>query len=493
MADANRSDLTSARLPPFGHVVLLLIFWMIAVSHFDKWTSFLWMGDDLIIHHWFQAGAFASTLWQAIGEQPIEKYRPVFSLYLFLSMSAFGNDISLYTLTNAFIHALNSLLFFHIAFLVSKKRLAVALLSALAFCWSRFALVQVGVAMGAGEAISLFFFLLSLLAFLQSMIAPRSAAKWLWLAVIASLLSVYTYERYILVPLLYAAAVWAVRDFRLMGYRTLAAISGSFLAIVLSNILLKTLVLHMAFLVGAGSSHIGIDVHRTVTWLVEGLITIFGFNYGPEYLNAVKITTLPIYYMFVAASLPLGVLLTAAAALSRREGRAAIRQEWRYPVLFVLLAGAVLVPPILTIRLEPRWLLAPFAMLLLCLSWGSTAASRRSLLAAIGPVALACVGSIALDQMLSKYFDQIYFVSATRFAADVKRQFIDGPECKGRSDHHDCRSRPMPRDPGGSMVLPAIRRQGAHGHLRGRCASRGGGQAHARYSGVRIPTRGRFR
>jgi hypothetical protein len=32
--------------------------------------------------------------------------------------------------------------------------------------------------------------------------------------------------------------------------------------------------------------------------------------------------------------------------------------------------------------------------------------------------------------MLSKYFDRIYFVSATRFAADVKRQFIDGPEAK---------------------------------------------------------------
>ena len=155
-------------------------------------------------------------------------------------MSTFGDDISLYMLTNTLVHALNSLLFFYIAFIVSKKQFVPALLAALAFCWSRFALFQLGQVFGALEALALFFFLISLLAILQSMIIPRSASKWLWLAVIASLLCVNTLERYILAPLFYAFAVWAFHHDNLR-YRTCAAISAAFLAVVLAKFLSRRL------------------------------------------------------------------------------------------------------------------------------------------------------------------------------------------------------------------------------------------------------------
>jgi hypothetical protein len=162
------------------------------------------------------------------------------------------------------------------------------------------------------------------------------------------------------------------------------------------------------------------------------MVSIFGFNYGPEYLYAVKITNLPAYYWVVAASLPGAVLLTAATILSHSESRAVLIREWRYPVLFASLAGLLLIPAIVTIRLEQRWLFAPFALLLLCLCWGAGAAAvgRRQIFTLTGLIALACIGSIVLDQMLSKYFNQIYFIGATQFAEDVKRQFIEGQEAK---------------------------------------------------------------
>jgi hypothetical protein len=248
MVDLKRSPTAPNQLPPYTSVVLLLIFWMIAVGHAEKWASFVWMGDDLFFHHAFQIGNFTSTLWQALAVPYVEKYRPVFSLYLLSSMTVFRNDISSYILTNTFFHALNSLIFFYIAFKLSGKQFVIALFAALAFCWSRFSLYQIGQVLGALEALALLFFLLSLLAFLRATTSPQSASKWLWLSVIASLLSVNTHERYILAPLFFAVAVWSFQDFRDMGYRRLATISGSFLVVVVSNILIKTLVIHMPFL-----------------------------------------------------------------------------------------------------------------------------------------------------------------------------------------------------------------------------------------------------
>ena len=76
MIDANHTSLAPRRLPAYTYPALFLIFWMIAVGHFDKWSSFVWMGDDLIFHHSFQIGTFASTPWQVIGEAFLENIGP---------------------------------------------------------------------------------------------------------------------------------------------------------------------------------------------------------------------------------------------------------------------------------------------------------------------------------------------------------------------------------------------------------------------------------
>jgi len=70
----------------------------------------------------------------------------------------------------------------------------------------------------------------------------------------------------------------------------------------------------------------------------------------------------------------------------------------------------LLLPPSLTIRMEQRWELTPFLILLLLVAIG------------IDHLALA---SVFNDFKVSKSFDKIFLVSSERYAASVKKFVID--------------------------------------------------------------------
>jgi hypothetical protein len=101
-------------------------------------------------------------------------------------------------------------------------------------------------------------------------------------------------------------------------------------------------------------------------------------------------------------------------------------ESFRWPILLAILAGLLLGPTLLTIRLEQRWLLMPFAVLMLIPTATLALCSGRVRQVLIFVCVGMCTFGLVLDGMISKSFDKVYLFRASKFAAEIKHSVIDG-------------------------------------------------------------------
>ena len=88
-----------------------------------------------------------------------------------------------------------------------------------------------------------------------------------------------------------------------------------------------------------------------------------------------------------------------------------------------MLAGLLLAPATLTIRLEQRWLVEPFALVVLSASWCVGRIASRPLGGAV--FAALALASIIVDTRLKAAFPDIYMVFGEREAVNIKRATLD--------------------------------------------------------------------
>jgi hypothetical protein len=182
---------------------------------------------------------------------------------------------------------------------------------------------------------------------------------------------------------------------------------------------------------GTGGTHIDFNPLRTIDHAEQAILSVFGFNDGPQYLAGGAWTELPWFAgwilgagFFLAALALLG-LASRSVSSGTEHDPGAWRDDASWAWLLAALAVLLLVPPLTTIRLEQRWLVQSFALLLLLLAW---AAGRARLRVGAGRVTMlvvtVAVASIALDLLLSAYFGRIFFVNSGRVAALVRRDIV---------------------------------------------------------------------
>lgn len=400
---------------------------------FRPWMPSVFFGDDLDNLLAFRAGAFASTWWQALTGVYVDKYRPVFAAVLKLEFTGFGDRIGGYLAVNLLLHALSGTLLFQAARLLAGSRMVAALL-ALAFVASRLALYQVTQVTGVLEGLGTVWFLAMLVSLLRASADPHMAWRWSLVAVAAAFLAVHTHERYIVVLPWLALAFLVLSGLRRLPEWRKAVLVALCAATAAFNVLYKLAVAHGAFLVGTGGTHIAFEPLRIIRHAGEALLSVFGFNTGPSYLVGAAWRSLPwCIGWLLPGILVLGLialLVLAARTTTSSPPDPAYTQhahpEWAW--LLAALAVLVLVPPLATIRLEQRWLLQPFALLLLLLAWAAGRARLRVGGAGIATLVATVAGaSIALDLLLSAHFGQIFFVYSGRVAALVERDIASRP------------------------------------------------------------------
>jgi len=407
-------------------IVVALALAAMTYWRFVRWEPSVFFGDDLYnVLATLKDHTFASEWQQPFTTPFYEKYRPVFELIWLALVRLFQTDLRGFLAFNFGVHLLNAMILFAIAMQISNGNKLVSVGVAVAFAGSRFALYQITQATGPVEAIALTLFLLTIGWVLKAYQYPEDS-RWQWLVVGAFFLCIHTHERYIsLTPVL--AFMLALSRRRSASFFNRYGAAIVCVAIPLFNALVKTSLLHLVFFVGTGATHIDVNVQRIVEQAMQAILSVVGFNYGPEYLVGHSIVFGESSTGDDAARLLATIIVCAAlvattyAVLVGGRSRAPLR--W-YPVFTLAILITSLVPPIVTIRLEQRWLYAPLALFLLLFAWAARLDGSKRIVPTIASLA-ACLSLLTLDILLSQYIPRIYFISSATAASLAKRDIVD--------------------------------------------------------------------
>jgi hypothetical protein len=158
---------------------------------------------------------------------------------------------------------------------------------------------------------------------------------------------------------------------------------------------------------------------------------VLGINDNPDYLGGLVYPLLPGPYKAASVgllALSLLVLGTAFAAVSEVRGCWLTSPGPRRNIMLgVLLILVLILSFSVTIRVEPRWLYAPFLVLLLLFAYSlSLLAQRRSLGAPAVAVLLIFVTlSVVLDRKYAENLEGVYFMGARAQAVQILDQTVD--------------------------------------------------------------------
>ena len=197
-------------------------------------------------------------------------------------------------------------------------------------------------------------------------------------------------------------------------------------AMVASNFLIKAFLYHSTIFQGTGGQPLAINLRSILTLLSEALLSILGVNHGPQYLIGSEWSDFS--FLIRSASIAfftisLGLVLIAFIRRDPNQRVTAI--HWPYALLALILL--LLLPSILTIRMEPRWEVAPFFILLLLISCGAGRLMNTNLgkKSAFIMMAVLSVGSAIIESRVSQSFNSISFVSGGIYADSVKHAIVD--------------------------------------------------------------------
>ena len=414
--------------------IFLLAIWL----RYRNWMFPVLYGDDLTYYVAFLAKSCATAPADILISVCQERFRPVASGTVIALMHLFGSKMLGYQIVNGLILASVGVMTFAIARRLAAGVGITAFLVALAVVVSRFATYHATQMIAPVESLAILSALGSLYAVLRAEASAKHAWRWCWTGIAFAFVAIHTHERFaVLSAWLFGAFLLTPAVRALKPARFIVLLAGCAL-VPIFYIAYKRLALDTVFLVGTGGSYIDFDIPRIAGFARDALLSIAGFNTGPQYLVGTAVTP-GLNAMFLVACVLFGtwLVLVVAAIVCQIRGVPAVSrigrawrlvEQIRWPILLLSLAAFLLFPTLLTIHLEHRWLYAPFTILMLLAAWASAHVAPRRAAAA---VAVLSIASIALDSMAMRGYGGVFMVYSPRFATSVKRDVIDAnPEAR---------------------------------------------------------------
>ena len=350
----------------------LLILSVIAVPviiycYYLKWKTNAVSGDDLYI--------FKDHFSNIADREITNKFRPINSLLINSFFHFFQKNLDYFFYFNIGIQIINAYIFASVLNLFLKSPW-LSVLAALTIGLSHFSFYAVTQLYNGGalEGLAMTFFLLSLLYLLKGILSadpakPRTQKAFL-ISLLFANLSMYTHERYIV---LFPFIIFIVVLFPLsksLSTKQKATICALSVFSPLLNAALKTYIFAMPFFVGTGGTSISISFSSVQKFFADAVYSVLQINSGPEYLAGIDFPSLPgkerkLIYLLLITLFTVLVLFIAksrkAFVLKQEEEK---RKFYIFLSLFILLL-LCLAPAVVTIRLEQRWLVAPFGIFIL--------------------------------------------------------------------------------------------------------------------------------
>lgn len=313
-------------------------------------------------------------MWSCYGEQSFTEYvfpigstrfRPVYWFAAWIQLGIIQNHILWIVPFNIFFAGIIAGGLYLFAKKLSGSHILGFIIGAM-FVVSRFSYYDIAQLLGFMEALALLFLLIIIYRLYVFLTEGSDEISFLIALVFYFLIS-FTHERYmVLLPLFfYVLIVKKSKDVKLY-----AAAAASFIFIQLLRFLT------IGTLSPAGTDKTYIENTFSAKSFIQNafseILYIFGINAGPEHLNGVSWadTDIKIKILVLGAgtSLLLFVLRYLVAQLHNlKQKKSAMEEIWLSLLLFGAIAGCI-VSSAVTIRVEMRWVYAPYMLCLLLLA-----------------------------------------------------------------------------------------------------------------------------
>ena len=296
-------------------------------------------------------------LTDVFGSLISNRVRPVSDLVLYLIFLVAGENVAIwFGFRIAFLSITAVLAYYSVR--NSFKLSLISLLVAGVYLTSRFLQYHVTQVFGIMESVNIILLLLVFISLKKH--SEVMSKKYLIFAGIFFLTLYFSHERFQVVVIACIVYVFMYFDNSISRIKW----SSLFLFPVALGFLLK-LLMGIPQLVGTGSgSSLGFTLVSGLTHSIQGLGQILGVNLGPHYLVGVPFESSPEWLQALSLFvLIIGLILLFSLVVSidrKRPNRA----EYSFAVFQFLLFVSVFMAGMVTIRLEQRWLVAPFLVLI---------------------------------------------------------------------------------------------------------------------------------
>ena len=415
-------------------LLFLVVAPIIIYFYYLKWKTTTIYGDDLSIYqsHETLHGIIANIkFFSSFG-----KFRPVHSTILTILLDLFHKNLDAYYFINVSIQAING---FILALIVNRyiRSVFFSCLLGLVFSLSRFSLFNITQLFNGGilEGLALTFCFASLYFILKAITesGDNNTGKqysFLWSILFANI-SMYTHERYIvLLPFIAFIALF------FPGLKTLATPKKIFLgtlaiASICLNVGIKKIGFNTPFFVGTGGTNISFSPTSAISYFIDGVLSIFQINSGPEYLVGIKHSSLTFFYQVLLVILVCAMLFVFSVYLVK-EIKKVKNKEGDTNQFYVFISLKVLfvfflIPAIVTIRLEQRWLQASYGVFILMIAIAASALRFKNVQTKYSTYTAFIFLFLFIDYTyLNKGGDGTYMMNSERNATSFKIAIDNG-------------------------------------------------------------------
>ena len=346
---------------------------VIIYFYFLKWKTTTIFGDDLVFFYGIEHSKnFSDAIHISTSGG---KYRPIHSLSLKIVYNLFQKNLNYYYLFNVFIQTINTYLVALLINLFLRSRI-ISILFSLIYGLSRFSFYVICEIFdgGALEGLAVTFFLSSLFFVLAPLIktdySKQQVIKSLLWGILFANLSMYVHERYIILFPFIMIVILFYPGLKNLTRKQKISLSSIPLVCILINVAIKKCIYLTPFFVGTAGTNITFSLTSSITYFTDAVLSIFQINTGPDYLVGISFASLSFTEKILTFAFSSCLLIILVVYLFRVKKIFALQQEKQKSAFFVFIALAILfvlslIPAIVTVRLEQRWLQAPLSVFIL--------------------------------------------------------------------------------------------------------------------------------
>ena len=294
----------------------------------------------------------------------VTKFRPVYWLAAWIEQGFLGRHVNLIIPFNICVAAAIAWGIYFFAKTLAKNR-GIAFGLSFLFLASRFSYYNIGQFLGLMEAMGLGFLLLTFL-YLYRYLA-RENSRWdIYLAVFFFVLNCFTHERYVVFLPMFLFVLLAKKSRDLAAYGTVV-LSFSFVLGV------RYFFLRSFMPAGTGGTNLAdtFTLKECIKSVGMEILYLLGINTGPEHLCGIPFSqsALGIRFLILAGNFFLLLYLIKYAFTIVSNPKIRNWSHFRILLLFAGFIGGTIVSSSVTVRVEVRWIYAPYMLFLLLLAF----------------------------------------------------------------------------------------------------------------------------